>query len=214
MICENTCLKYIKKYSVIWFILSIVGLSTVLTLVFTYHYVLFKPQDTVTSTVTGQPNWNLPTFGDVGTTARPYECPPTTGINNRPIMSSKNVFVIWTAGGPKVGEPSATQALVLDSDMNIITSIGSFRGVENFSIKVSCSVHYQGQMYLLGGGFASRQSTVSRLVNCQLKHVGMLAVKYEFASCAATQNEIIMCFNSPKRKLCHKVITNIYLASS
>ena len=212
MICENTCLKYIKKYSVIWFILSILGLSTVLTLVFTYHYVLFKPQDTVTSTVTVQPNSNLPTFGDVGTTARPYECPSTTGINNRPIMPSKNVFAIWTAGGKH--EPSVTQALVLDSDMNIITSIGSFRGVENFSIKVSCSVHYQGQMYFLGGGFTLRQSTVSRLVNCQLKHVGMLAVKYEFASCAATQNEIIMCFNSPTRKLCHKVITNICLASS
>ena len=212
MICENTCLKYIKKYSVIWFILSIVGLSTVLTLVFTYHYVLFKPQDTVTSTVTGQPNWNLPTFGDVGTTARSYESPSTTEINNRPIMPSKNVFAIWTAGGKL--EPSATQALVLDSDMNIITSIGSFRGVENFSIKVACSVHYQGQMYFLGGGFSTRQSTVSRLVNCQLKHVGMLAVEYEFGSCAATQNEIIMCFNSPKRKLCHKVITNICLASS
>ena len=211
MSCSFNCLQCVKKFSVLWFVLSIVGLSTALTLILTYHEAIFQSIDkTLNSEDPGDNDKLILDNTDTQTIWHSHLARAKTTVfpvTENEVTSNesvpKNILAIWSTGGKF--KPPDTSALVLNDNMGVLTDIELFPVFGEINADVSCSVHYQGRMYLLGGGLKAQHLSVSEVVNCKVKAIGRLAVKYDFASCAATQSEIIMCFNSNSRKLCHKV---------
>lgn len=78
----------------------------------------------------------------------------------------------------------------------------AFEFSERTEIEESCSVVWQGVMYIFGGMHLKRQ--VSKMEGCSLKRISSLDFDLNGGTCTAmpTSNQIALCFSSDERTVC------------
>ena len=95
------------------------------------------------------------------------------------------------------------RALILDGKGKSRNIKFNFEG--NTSARPSCSVVWQGMMFMYGGPFHNKQ--ISVVEECKLKRVGTLEFRMDTGGCAQRNNaEIFICFNHNEYKTCRRSV--------
>ena len=74
-----------------------------------------------------------------------------------------------------------------------------FNWADDTEVVQSCSINWEGEMYVFGGQHYMRQ--ISKLSGCGLTSVGQLNFNFQFGACAKTLDKIFLCFDTSNGEL-------------
>ena len=136
-----------------------------------------------------------------------YDCPPTTTVEltstttvsdttqSTETKPKQSILVLSTSGPYK--PPIITDANGRE-DYNFY-----FRFAENTSVSVGCSVAFQNEFYVFGGGTHNDRRQISKLVGCNLQRIGTLEFDHERGACTNFNNEkVYLCFDYNYYRAC------------
>jgi len=129
-----------------------------------------------------------------------HECPCQDGCPNGCPCDAyecpSKMLVLW--------DGNTVQAMATNSNGNAINI--EWNGRDGIAtVKTRCSVVWQNQFYFIGSNDEKYDQQISRIEDCLLRRVGTLSFAMKSASCAATNDELIMAFPKATRKTCFKV---------
>ena len=86
----------------------------------------------------------------------------------------------------------------------------------NFMTEVwkSCSVHFQGEVYVFGG--QTKGTQISKISGCGLERIGTLDINFFYGDCTSIGDQyILLCFDHSDTDDCRiaKFLTFIYITS-
>ena len=119
-----------------------------------------------------------------------YQCPATTTsttlmtTTTAPSYSSILVLNTWS---------SANVPLLIDIDGNVDNRL-SFEIENEVYADRSCGVQFKGDFYVFGSRKGD-QRQIAKVVNCELKRVGTLPFTFDVGACAATEDQLFLCFD-------------------
>ena len=108
---------------------------------------------------------------------------------------------------------SYSSVLILNTansnNVPVLTDIyGNVKSI-NFEIEsevyvyYSCGVQFKGEFYVYGT-YYDDQRQIAKVTDCSLKRIGKLPFTFEFGACAATMDQIFLCFDyNGDAKTCH-----------
>ena len=89
------------------------------------------------------------------------------------------------------------------SGTSILTDMGEPEFGTETEVYQSCSINWQGDLYLIGGQRKKRQ--VSLVKGCQLTRVSTLSFHLRLGACTNINNEeVVLCFGDSNEKKCWK----------
>ena len=130
-----------------------------------------------------------------------YECPA--------ISTTTSTITTTTA------DPTITSVLVLNTkkldnapllinlNENADTSV-NFKIENNVYAYASCGVQFKGEFYVYGSSVGDMQQ-IAKVTDCALKRVASLPFTFRNGACAATMDEVYLCFDwqNGDQKECH-----------
>ena len=83
--------------------------------------------------------------------------------------------------------------LLIDIDGNVDNRL-SFEIENEVFADRSCGVQFKENFYVFGSRNGD-QRRIAKLVNCELKRVGTLPFTFDVGACAATEDQLFLCFD-------------------
>ena len=94
-----------------------------------------------------------------------------------------------------------THSVLTDLNGNVKTI--NFEIESDVYVDHSCGVQFKGEFYVYGT-YYDDQRQIAKVTNCSLKRIGTLPFTFEFGACAATRDQIFLCFDyNGDAKTCH-----------
>ena len=85
--------------------------------------------------------------------------------------------------------------LLTDLNGNFDRNI-SFEIESGVIVEASCGVQYKGDFYIYGGTFRTSDSRqIAKVIDCSLKRIGTLPFELYVGACAATSEQVFLCFD-------------------
>ena len=89
------------------------------------------------------------------------------------------------------------------TDMNGNVKSINFEVENGVHVYQSCGVQFKGDYYVYGSSSDDKRQ-VAKITNCSLKRIGTLPFTFESGACAATMDQVFLCFaNNGDQKTCH-----------
>ena len=130
-----------------------------------------------------------------------YECPCNAGCpNGCPCPNYQCETTIKTT------KKKSSSVLILNTykanNVPVVTDLNgkndkdiSFEIEYGVDVAGSCSVQFKGQFYIYGSYEIRSERQIAKVVNCSLKRVGTLPFEHKEGACAATNNQLFLCFD-------------------
>ena len=125
-----------------------------------------------------------------------YQCPRTTSpttLTTTVASSNSSVLILSTYRSSSV--PVLT-------DLNGSDKTTSFEIESDVVVRNACGVQFKGQLYVYGSHYSDYRQ-ITKVEDCRLKRIGTLPFKFKTGACAATADQLFLCFHINDAQTCH-----------